>query len=85
MMNKTTKNDKGISKLAFMMIMIIIIIAAVFFWVKYFSEPIITVVTGGAEQYLPAIDKAKKVSETANKAVKAKDEMVGKINENAEK
>jgi uncharacterized protein (UPF0333 family) len=77
------KKEKGILKLAFLVIMIIIIVA-VFFWVKYFSEPMTTVVTGGAEQYLPALDKAKKVGETVNKAVQAKDETAEKIIENAQ-
>lgn len=84
MMNKTIKQDKGISKLAFLVIMIIII-AAAFFWVKYFSEPMTTVVTGGAEQSLPALDKAKKVSETVNKAVQTTDEAARKVNEDVEK
>jgi uncharacterized protein (UPF0333 family) len=78
------KSEKGISKLAFLVILIIIIIA-VFFWVKYFSEPMTTVVTGGAEQSLPTLDKAKKVGGTVNKAVQTTDEAARKLNENAEK
>lgn len=74
------KKEKGISKLAFL-VMLLIIIVAVFFWVKYFSEPMTTVVTGGAEQSLPALDKARKVGDTVNKAVQIKDEAARKLNE----
>ena len=78
------KKEKGISKLAFLVIMIIIIVA-VFFWVKYFSEPMTTVVTGGAEQSLPALDKAKKARDTINKATQAKEEAARKLNEDVGK
>jgi hypothetical protein len=51
-----------------------IIIAGIFLWFKYFSKPVTTVLTGGAEYSLPALDKAKKVGDRANKAVQATDE-----------
>ncbi len=78
------KKKKGISKLAFLVMMIIIIVA-IFFWVKYFSEPMTTVVTGGAEQSLPALDKAKKARDTMNKATQAKEEAARKLNEDVGK
>ncbi|OGP90174.1 MAG: hypothetical protein A2031_08340 [Deltaproteobacteria bacterium RBG_19FT_COMBO_43_11] len=74
------KKEKGISMLAFLVI-VIIIIAAVFFWFKYFSEPMTTVVTGGAQQSLPALDKAKKARDTINKATQAREEAARKANE----
>ncbi len=67
------KKDKGGSKLFFLIIMAIII-AGIFLWFKYFSKPVTTVLTGGAEYSLPALDKAKKVGDRANKAVQATDE-----------
>ena len=78
------KKTKGISKLAFLVIMIIII-AAVFFWIKYFSEPMTTVVTGGAEQSLPELDKAKEAADKVNKAVQATEEAARKRNGDAGK
>jgi len=67
------KKEKGGSKLVFLII-ICVIIAFIFFWFKYFSKPVTTVLTGGAEYSLPALDKAKKVGDRANKAVQATDE-----------
>jgi hypothetical protein len=67
------KKEKGGSKLVFLII-IGVIIAFIFFWFKYFSKPVTTVLTGGAEYSLPALDKAKKVGDRANKAVQATDE-----------
>ncbi|HPD56654.1 MAG TPA: hypothetical protein P5294_06775 [Smithellaceae bacterium] len=78
------KNKRGLSKLT-LLILVALIIAAVYFWIKYFSEPLTTVVTGGAEQSLPALDTAKKVSEQASKAVRTADEATKKLNEDMEK
>lgn len=74
------KKDKGGSKLFFLIIMAIII-AGIFLWFKYFSKPVTTVLTGGAEYSLPALDKAKKVGDKANKAVQATDEATKRIEE----
>lgn len=67
------KNEKGISKLALLIILVVIIIFNYLLF-KYFSKPVTEVLTGGAEYSLPALDKAKKVGDKANKAVQATDE-----------
>jgi len=71
-------NKKGVSKLVIILI-IAAMVVGVYFWLKYFSEPLTTIVTGGAQQSLPALDKAKKVSETVNKAIRARDEATKKL------
>ncbi len=67
------KKEKGISKLALLLILAAMIIFT-YFLLKNFSEPVTEVLTGGAEQSLSALDKAKKVSDAANKAVQATEE-----------
>ena len=74
------KKEKGSLKIIFL-IFLIIIVAAIYFWFKHFSKPATTVLTGGAEYSLPALDKAKKVGDKANKAVQATDEATRKLNE----
>ena len=74
------KKTKGISTLALLLI-IAIIIAGVYFFFKYFPEPVTEVLTGGARQSLPALDTAKKVGDKANKAVQATDEATKKLDE----
>lgn len=76
--------EKGISKLALLLILATLIIFNYFLF-KKFSEPVTEVLTGGAEQSLPALDTAKKVSEQANKAVQAAEDATGKLNEETEK
>lgn len=56
-----------------LLLIIAVIIAGIFLWFKYFSEPLTEVVTGGAEQSLPALDKAREIGEAASEAVKATD------------
>jgi len=67
------KKEKGSLKIIFLIILIIVV-AGIYFWFKHFSKPVTTVLTGGVEYSLPALDKAKKVGDRANKAVQATDE-----------
>lgn len=78
------KKEKGISKIT-LLIILVFILAAIYFWFKSFSEPLTSVVTGGAEQSLPALNTAKKVSEQASKAVQATEEANKKLNEDVNK
>lgn len=78
------KKEKGISGLALLLI-IALIAAGAYLWFKHFSEPLTTVVTGGAEQSLPALDTAKKVGDRASKAVQATGETTRRLNEDIEK
>ena len=78
------KNERGISKLVFLII-IVIIIAAAIYWAKYFAKPIATVMMGGAEQAQPAIDKAQKASDTMNRVTQATEEIERKVSEGTEK
>ncbi|MBN1473688.1 MAG: hypothetical protein JW914_03650 [Syntrophaceae bacterium] len=72
------EKEKGSLKIIFL-IFLIIIVAGIYFWFKHFSKPATTVLTGGAEYSLPALDKAKKVGDKANKAVQATDEATKRI------
>ena len=78
------KNEKGVSKLVFLVIIVIIIVAAIY-WAKYFAKPMATVMMGGAELAQPAIDKAKKVSDTIDRATRATEEAVKKADEDTER
>jgi hypothetical protein len=78
------KNEKGVSKLGLFLIIAIIIIAAIY-WAGYFAKPMATVMMGGADQALPAIEKARQVSDVVNKANKVVEDQMEKINEDAEK
>ena len=78
------KKEKGISRITLLLILVVIF-AAIYFWFQYFSEPLTSVVTGGAEQSLPALDTAKKVSDKASKAVQATEDTTSKLNEEKEK
>jgi uncharacterized protein (UPF0333 family) len=78
------KNEKGISKLV-LFVIIAIIIAAAIYWAKYFAKPMATVMTGGAEQAQPAIEKAKQASDAMSRVTRATEEATIKANEDAAK
>jgi hypothetical protein len=64
-------------------VIIVIFIVALIYWAKYFAKPMATVMMGGAEQAQPAIDKAKKASDTMNRATQATEEAARKAGEDA--
>jgi hypothetical protein len=78
------KNERGISKLVLFVIIAIIIVAAIY-WAKYFAKPMATVMTGGAEQAQPAIEKAKQTRDAMNRVTQATEEATRKANEDAAK
>jgi hypothetical protein len=78
------KNEKGISKLVLFVIIAIIIIAALY-WAKYFARPMATVMTGGAEQARPVIEKAQQAADTMSRATQATEEATRKASEDAAK
>ena len=78
------KNEKGITKLVLYLIIAVIIVAAIYYFSRL-SRPMATVMTGGAEQAQPAIDKAKQATNTMNKVTQTTEEMTRKVNEDVEK
>lgn len=77
------KHEKGISPWV-VILLIVVIVGAAILWSKYFAKPMATIVTEGAEQAQPAIDKAHKTSDLINQANKITEEADKKLNEKFE-
>ncbi|MCE5210082.1 MAG: hypothetical protein LLG40_00805 [Deltaproteobacteria bacterium] len=74
------KNEKGISTWAVILIIALLIGAAVL-WSRYFAKPMATVMTGGAQQAQPAIEKAHQASDAVSRANKIAEEAAKKVGE----
>jgi hypothetical protein len=73
-------NPKGISPLIVIVLIALLIVFAVV-WVKYFSKPLTTVMTGGIERAEPAIDKARQAGDALEKLNRSTDETAKKLDE----
>ena len=78
--NKTLKNRKGISPLI-VIVLVALLIVFVAVWIKYFSKPLTTVVTGGIERAEPAKDRARQAGDALEKLNRNTDETAKKLNE----
>jgi len=78
------KSQKGVSRWGVILI-IALLIAAGFFWSKYFARPTATVMTQGLDEAKPALEKAHRMSDTAERAVRAAEEATKKMNEETTK
>lgn len=77
------KNEKGISTWAVILI-IALLVGAGFLWSQYFAKPTAEVMMQGADQAKPAIERAHKASDAAERAGKLTEETAKKIYEDAE-
>ncbi len=76
------KNEKGMSSWV-VIVIIALLIAAGFLWSKYLAAPTATVMMQGADQAKPAIEKAHRASDAADRAGKIAEDAAKKLNEDA--
>ncbi|MBN1470225.1 MAG: hypothetical protein JW925_00465 [Syntrophaceae bacterium] len=74
------KKEKGISTWAVILI-IGLLIGAGILWSRYFAKPMGTVMMQGADQAKPAIEKARHVSDAADRANKIVEEATKRLND----
>lgn len=79
-MADSMRNQKGISKLAIVVLIALLIVILVI-WSNYFSKPLTTVMTGGIERAEPAMDKAKQAGDAIDRLNRTTDETAKKIDE----